>query len=161
MLAWKKKKQLKFPLFPGRNYSTWIPKHINIPGVPCRSRIRIPVYFLSSAMVTSLPSVLVLTWLFYTCQDHPFPLCHVSVQWSLKYGSSLCQDIYLVLLSIEIILKYSFSSLVLCQCCFLFFFWDAVWRTIGSISDTSIFVNGMIIHLFFGDGRIEPGITSQ
>lgn len=136
MLAWKT--ESSFPCFMGgctqqqcQNISTL---------QECLAVLESESHFLSSAVVTALPSVLVLTWLFCTCQDHPFSPSHVSLQWPLKYGSSLCQDICLVLLSVEIILKHSLSSLILCQWYFLSLCWEGAWRTLGSISDTSLFV---------------------
>lgn len=99
----KNKKQLKLPLFPGREHPTGISEHINTPGAPQHSRIRIPFLNFYNGNGSAFCANFNLAVLHL--QDHPFSPCYVSVQWSLKYGSSLCQDIYLVLLSVEIILK--------------------------------------------------------
>lgn len=106
------KKQLRFLLFPGRNYQIGIPNSVNTPGAPHCSGIRIPFQILSSAVLTSLLSALFVTWHVLYLPVPLFSLCCISVQQSLTQGSTLCQELYLTLLSTEKILKYSFSSSV-------------------------------------------------
>lgn len=134
----KNKNQLNFPFFSGRKYPTGLPKHIKTPGVPRHSRSKIPFFKFCNDNDSAFCAVFNLAVL-YLPRPLFFSLSCFSPM-SLKHGSSLWQDINLVLLSVKIMLKYSFCYLVLCQQYFLSFCWGPAWRTIGRISDTSLFV---------------------